>query len=39
MPHDTRAKVDPRYPLQVTIRAVPGLPSLSASPLPEALPT
>ena len=28
MPHDTRAKVDPRYPLQVTIRAVPGLPSL-----------
>jgi hypothetical protein len=28
MPHDTRAKVDPRYPLQVTIRAAPGLPSL-----------
>ena len=28
MPHDTRAKVDPRYPLQITIRAVPGLPSL-----------
>ena len=28
MPHETRAKVDPRYPLQVTIRAAPGLPSL-----------
>ena len=28
MPHDTRSKVDPRYPLQVTIRAAPGLPSL-----------
>jgi hypothetical protein len=28
MPHDTRPKVDPRYPLQVTIRAAPGLPSL-----------
>jgi hypothetical protein len=28
MPHDTRAKIDPRYPLQVTIRAAPGLPSL-----------
>ncbi|HXT94918.1 MAG TPA: hypothetical protein VN853_01370, partial [Polyangia bacterium] len=28
MPHDTRSKVDPRYPLQVTIRATPGLPSL-----------
>src|SRR5215813_8074595 len=27
MPHGTRAKVDPRYPLQVTIRAAPGLPS------------
>jgi hypothetical protein len=28
MPHETRATVDPRYPLQVTIRAAPGLPSL-----------
>src|ERR1700745_368067 len=28
MPHDTRPKVDPRYPVQVTIRATPGLPSL-----------
>jgi putative transposase len=28
MPHVTRAKIDPRYPVQVTIRAVPGLPSL-----------
>ena len=27
MPHDTRPKVDPRYPVQVTIRATPGLPS------------
>ena len=27
MPHDTRAKVDPRYPVQVTIRGTPGLPS------------
>jgi putative transposase len=31
MPHDTRAKVDPRYPLQITIRAVPGLPSLRSA--------
>jgi hypothetical protein len=31
MPHDTRAKVDPRYPLQVTIRAVSGLPSLRSA--------
>jgi putative transposase len=31
MPHDTRARVDPRYPLQVTIRAVPGLPSLRSA--------
>jgi hypothetical protein len=31
MPHDTRAKVEPRYPLQVTIRAVPGLPSLRSA--------
>jgi len=30
-PHDTRARVDPRYPLQVTIRAVPGLPSLRSA--------
>ena len=28
MPHVTRPKIDPRYPLQVTIRARPGLPSL-----------
>jgi putative transposase len=27
MPHVTRPKVDPRYPVQVTIRATPGLPS------------
>ena len=27
VPHVTRAKVDPRYPVQVTIRATPGLPS------------
>jgi len=27
VPHDTRPKVDPRYPVQVTIRATPGLPS------------
>ena len=27
MPHATRAKINPRYPLQVTIRAAPGLPS------------
>ncbi len=31
MPHETRAKVDPRYPLQVTIRATPGLPSLRSA--------
>ncbi len=31
MPHETRAKVDPRYPIQVTIRAVPGLPSLRSA--------
>ena len=31
MPHVTRAKVDPRYPLQVTIRAAPGLPSLRSA--------
>jgi hypothetical protein len=28
MPHDTRPKVDPRYPVQVTVRAVRGLASL-----------
>jgi hypothetical protein len=31
MPHNTRSKVDPRYPLQVTIRAAPGLPSLRSA--------
>jgi hypothetical protein len=31
VPHEARAKVDPRYPLQVTIRAVPGLPSLRSA--------
>src|SRR5512142_3460353 len=28
MPHATRPRIDPRYPVQVTIRATPGLPSL-----------
>src|SRR3954467_12503329 len=28
IPHVTRRKIDPRYPVQVTIRATPGLPSL-----------
>jgi putative transposase len=28
MPHVTRPKIDPRFPVQVTIRAAPGLPSL-----------
>ena len=28
MPHVTRPKIDPRYPMQVTIRATRGLPSL-----------
>jgi putative transposase len=28
MPHVPRRKIDPRYPVQVTIRATPGLPSL-----------
>jgi hypothetical protein len=28
VPHITRPKIDPRYPVQVTIRATPGLPSL-----------
>jgi hypothetical protein len=27
MPHATRRQIDPRYPVQVTIRATPGLPS------------
>src|SRR4029077_5116263 len=27
MPHAARPKVDPQYPVQVTIRATPGLPS------------
>jgi hypothetical protein len=27
MPHVTRPKIDPRYPVQVTVRATPGLPS------------
>jgi hypothetical protein len=31
MPHGTRPKVDPRYPVQVTIRAIPGLPSLRSA--------
>ncbi len=37
MPHDTRPKVDPRYPVQVTIRATPGLPSLRSPRLFRAL--
>jgi hypothetical protein len=28
MPHVTRPKLDPRYPVQITIRGTPGLPSL-----------
>jgi hypothetical protein len=28
MPHDTRPRFNPRYPVQVTVRAVRGLPSL-----------
>ena len=31
MAHTTRAKIEPRYPLQVTIRAAPGLPSLRSA--------
>ena len=31
IPHVTRPKIDPRYPVQVTIRAAPGLPSLRSS--------
>jgi hypothetical protein len=37
MPHDTRAKIDPRYPLQVTIRAAPGLPSFRSARVFRAL--
>ena len=37
MPHVTRAKIDPRYPVQVTIRATPGLPSLRSPRLFSAL--
>jgi putative transposase len=37
MPHDTRPKVEPRYPVQVTIRATPGLPSLRSPRLFGAL--
>jgi putative transposase len=31
MPHATRHKIDPRCPVQVTIRATPGLPSLRSA--------
>ena len=31
MPHTTRARIKPRYPLQVTIRAAPGLPSFRSA--------
>ncbi len=37
MPHVTRPEVDPRYPVQVTIRAIPGLPSLRSPRLFGAL--
>ena len=37
MPHDTRAKIDPRYPLQLTIRGAPGLPSFRSGRVFEAL--
>ena len=37
MPHVTRPKIDPRYPVQVTIRATPGLPSLRSPRVFEAL--
>jgi putative transposase len=37
MPHATRPKVDPRYPVQVTIRATRGLPSLRSPRLFGAL--
>ena len=31
MPHATRPKIDPRCPVQITIRATPGLPSLRSA--------
>ena len=31
MPHLTRPKLEPRHPVQVTIRAAPGLPSLRSA--------
>jgi hypothetical protein len=37
MPHVTRPKLDPRFPVQVTIRATPGLPSLRSPRLFGAL--
>jgi hypothetical protein len=37
MPHVTRPKIDPRYPVQVTIRATPGLPSFRSPRLFGAL--
>jgi putative transposase len=37
VPHVTRPKIDPRYPVQVTIRATPGLPSLRSPRLFGAL--
>jgi putative transposase len=37
MPHVTRSEIDPRYPLQVTIRATRGLPSLRSPRLFGAL--
>jgi putative transposase len=37
MPHVTRPKIDPRYPVQVTIRATAGLPSLRSPRLFSAL--
>jgi hypothetical protein len=37
MPHVTRPNVDPRFPVQVTIRATPGLPSLRSPRLFGAL--
>ena len=37
MPHVTRPRIDPRYPVQVTIRATPGLPSLRSPRLFGAL--
>jgi putative transposase len=37
MPHVTRPRIDPRYPVQVTIRATPGLPSFRSPRLFRAL--